>query len=62
MGARSGDDHDYDDEVNEDDGDGYNDNYQTVISESINAYDSKKVNNTTVLQIQQFKKGAKLKF
>ena len=27
TGARSGDDNDYDDEVNEDDGDGYNDNY-----------------------------------
>ena len=27
TGARSGDENDYDDEVNEDDGDGYNDNY-----------------------------------
>lgn len=34
SGARSGDDNDYDDELNEDDYDtGYIDNYQTAISE-----------------------------
>lgn len=62
SGARSGDENDYDDELNEDEDNFYNDNYHSVISESINAYDSKKVNNSTVLDIAPFKKGAKLKF